>query len=698
MHDIQFIPISALHGDNVVTRSLAMPWYQGPSLLYHLEHVYIGSDRNLIDARFPVQWVIRPQTDEHHDYRGYAGQIAAGVFRKGDEVMVLPSGKRTRIKRIETQDGELEAAAPPMAVSILLEDDIDISRGDMICRPHNQPTVAQELDAMVCWMTDAPLKKGGRYLLKHTTRTVKAMVDDLRYRIDVNSLHRDQESSELGLNEIGRVRLRTERPLAPGPIRPVAHDRWLHPHRRDHVRHGRRRHGPAGRARAAAADGRDVGRRRRGRAGRVESALMATRGTFDTGPQACPFIALELDRDRRSERPDYRHRCYAEQVPAPRTIAHQERYCLSPNFSGCPIFQDWAVRAAARPVPLPPGYEGRRAAPAPTGPAALSTSVPLAATGDEPWPDSMDVAPAAPTADLPDEPAEAQQLAAFDGPAPVLPAAGSTEATDADAAPPPGTGVEFAALTAPDLAPEADQSIAAGPATNLERVDGVVPDAAPPGAVTVEPVQRRDTPLESDLLDAPNDAPVPAFLTGRSSRPRSSGPVTAAVSRDDVVPSWETTDRYGAQQDREPRSSGTIGRILTLVAVVIILGLGVLTVLLVPGLLGGSPGNPINTFRPTLAAAPSGTPAQTSVAVVTTPTVLSASPSPAATPTAAATPQPSPRLYKIKTGDTMARISRKFDVSVEEILAANPQITNPDRIQVGQFIVIPMSAAATPAP
>jgi len=217
VHDIQFIPISALHGDNVVTRSLSMTWYQGPSLLYHLEHVYIGSDRNLIDARFPVQWVIRPQTDEHHDYRGYAGQVAAGVFRVGDDVTVLPSGKRTRIKRIETMDGELEAAAPPMSVSILLEDDIDISRGDMICRPHNQPTVANELDAMMCWMADAPLREGGRYLLKHTTRTVKAVVDDLRYRIDVNSLHRDQNAEELGLNEIGRVRLRTSGPLLLDP-------------------------------------------------------------------------------------------------------------------------------------------------------------------------------------------------------------------------------------------------------------------------------------------------------------------------------------------------------------------------------------------------------------------------------------------------------------------------------------------------
>jgi sulfate adenylyltransferase large subunit len=217
VHDIQFIPISALHGDNVVTRSLSMPWYQGPSLLYHLESVYIGSDRNLIDARFPVQWIIRPQTHEHHDYRGYAGQIAAGVFRKGDQVTVLPSGKTSRIARIETMDGELEAAGPPMSVSMLLEDDIDISRGDMICRPHNQPTVANELDAMMCWMSESELKPGGRYLLKHTTRTVKAVVDDLRYRINVNTLHRDQAADRLGLNEIGRIHVRTSAPLLLDP-------------------------------------------------------------------------------------------------------------------------------------------------------------------------------------------------------------------------------------------------------------------------------------------------------------------------------------------------------------------------------------------------------------------------------------------------------------------------------------------------
>ncbi|MBA2570648.1 MAG: sulfate adenylyltransferase subunit CysN [Chloroflexi bacterium] len=213
VHDITFIPISALHGDNVVQRSLAMPWWQGPSLLYHLETVYTGSDRNLIDARFPVQWIIRPQTDEHHDYRGYAGQIATGVFKKGDEVVVLPSGKRSRIKKIETFDGELEAAGPPLSVSILLEDDIDISRGDMICRPHNQPTVAQEFEAMICWMHERPMAEGGRYLLKHTSRTVRATIDELRYRMDVNTLHSDRAATELGLNEIGRARLRTSAPL-----------------------------------------------------------------------------------------------------------------------------------------------------------------------------------------------------------------------------------------------------------------------------------------------------------------------------------------------------------------------------------------------------------------------------------------------------------------------------------------------------
>jgi bifunctional enzyme CysN/CysC len=213
VHDIQFIPISALHGDNVVQRSMAMPWYQGPSLLYYLEHVYIGSDVNLIDVRFPVQWVIRPQSDEHHDFRGYAGQVASGVFRVGDDVVVLPSGRRSRVRSISTFDGALEQASPPLSVIMHLEDDVDVSRGDMICRPHNQPDVTSDFEAMVCWMTDAPLAPGARYSIKHSTRSVKAIVEDLRYRMDVNTLHRDQAAGELGLNEIGRVRIRTSHPL-----------------------------------------------------------------------------------------------------------------------------------------------------------------------------------------------------------------------------------------------------------------------------------------------------------------------------------------------------------------------------------------------------------------------------------------------------------------------------------------------------
>jgi bifunctional enzyme CysN/CysC len=213
VHDITFIPMSALHGDNVVERSLNMPWYQGPSLLYHLEHVHIASDRNLIDNRFPVQWVIRPMSDEHHDYRGYAGQVASGQFKVGDEVVVLPSGAKSRIKMIDTFDGPLDEAIPPLSVSMLLEDDIDVSRGDMICRPHNRPTQTQELELMVCWMNERALEVGGRYIVKHTTRTVRGIVDTLRYRVDVNSLHRDESATSLELNEMGRIRLRTSAPL-----------------------------------------------------------------------------------------------------------------------------------------------------------------------------------------------------------------------------------------------------------------------------------------------------------------------------------------------------------------------------------------------------------------------------------------------------------------------------------------------------
>jgi bifunctional enzyme CysN/CysC len=215
--DLAFIPISALHGDNVVDRSANMPWYDGPSLLHHLEHVHIASDRNLIDVRFPVQYVIRPHaaTDaELHDYRGYAGQVAGGVLKPGDEVLHLPSGFSTRVRRIEAAGTEIAEAFAPMSVTLLLDDDVDISRGDMICRPNNRPAVAQDIEAMVSWMSsDVPLARRSRLVVKHTSRTVKAIVTDLHYRIDVNTLHRDEAATQLGLNEIGRVRLRLTQPI-----------------------------------------------------------------------------------------------------------------------------------------------------------------------------------------------------------------------------------------------------------------------------------------------------------------------------------------------------------------------------------------------------------------------------------------------------------------------------------------------------
>jgi bifunctional enzyme CysN/CysC len=210
---VTFIPISALHGDNVVDRSGNMPWYQGSSLLYHLEHVHVASDRNLQDARFPVQWVTRPMSDELHDYRGYAGEVASGVFRKGDDVVVLPSGRTSRIAAIDTFDGEIEEAYPPLSVTVRLEDDIDVSRGDMICRPANRPKEAKDIEAMVCWMSERPLAASGRYRIKHTSRTALAKVDQVIYRIDVNSLHRNQDANGLELNEIGKLRLRLSTPL-----------------------------------------------------------------------------------------------------------------------------------------------------------------------------------------------------------------------------------------------------------------------------------------------------------------------------------------------------------------------------------------------------------------------------------------------------------------------------------------------------
>src|SRR3954467_15691099 len=211
--DLEIIPISALKGDNVVTRSTNMDWYDGQSLMHHLENVHVASDRDLVDTRFPVQYVIRPKSDEFHDYRGYAGRVAGGVLKPGDDVLVLPSGMTSTIAGIDLFDTEVHEAFPPMSVTVRLEDDIDVSRGDMICRPQNAPRPSQDIDAMICWMSTAPLLPRQKLAIKHNTRMARALIKDIQYRLDVNSLHRDLETKELGLNEIGRVQLRTTIPL-----------------------------------------------------------------------------------------------------------------------------------------------------------------------------------------------------------------------------------------------------------------------------------------------------------------------------------------------------------------------------------------------------------------------------------------------------------------------------------------------------
>jgi bifunctional enzyme CysN/CysC len=213
IQDVTFIPISALRGDNVVERSQAMPWYQGPPLLYHLEHVHIASDRNLIDVRFPVQWVIRPRSAEGSDYRAYAGQVAGGIVRTGDEVVVLPGGQRTTVAGIDTFDGPVREAFPPMSVALRLADDVDVSRGCTIARTHNQPAVSHSFESLLCWMSERPLDPRRRYLVKHTTRTAAVGALEVRYRIDVDTLHRDEGATALALNDLGRVRVELTAPL-----------------------------------------------------------------------------------------------------------------------------------------------------------------------------------------------------------------------------------------------------------------------------------------------------------------------------------------------------------------------------------------------------------------------------------------------------------------------------------------------------
>lgn len=211
--DIRYIPISALHGDNVVEKSDKMPWYQGPTLLYSLETVQISSDRNFVDSRYPVQRVIRPQSDQWHDFRGYAGRVEGGVFKPGDEVIALPSGFTSKIKSIDSFDGPVEEAFPPMSVVMTLEDQLDISRGDMLAKPMNQPKVAQDIEMMVCWLNQKPLQVRGKYLIKHTTNEARCIVKDVRYKVDINTLHRVEGDLNIGLNDIGRILVRTTKPL-----------------------------------------------------------------------------------------------------------------------------------------------------------------------------------------------------------------------------------------------------------------------------------------------------------------------------------------------------------------------------------------------------------------------------------------------------------------------------------------------------
>jgi len=213
VHDVQFLPISALKGDNVVDKSENMPWYGGPTLMYLLETVHIGSDLNLVDCRFPVQCVIRPQTDEHHDYRAYGGRIAGGVFKPGDKVMVLPSGFTTTISAIDGTTGPLLKAFAPMSVAIRLEDELDISRGDMLVRVNNVPTVSQDVDLMICWMSPAKLQPNGKYFIRHTTREARCVVKEILYKVDINTLHRMQDDKNVGMNDIARITLRTTKPL-----------------------------------------------------------------------------------------------------------------------------------------------------------------------------------------------------------------------------------------------------------------------------------------------------------------------------------------------------------------------------------------------------------------------------------------------------------------------------------------------------
>jgi sulfate adenylyltransferase subunit 1 len=217
--DVKFVPICALHGDNIIEKSARMPWYQGGSVLYVLETTYIGSDSNHIDPRFVVQTVLRPNSDAHHDFRGLAGRVAGGVFKPGDEVVALPSGLTTRIKAIRGPSGEVAEAFSPMSVVMTLEDEIDVSRGDLLAKPNNQPAVCQDIDAIVCWFSEIGLREGGRYLIQHTTRTSWCVVRLVRYKIDINTLHKREGDAAIGMNDIGRLQIRIASPVMCDPYK-----------------------------------------------------------------------------------------------------------------------------------------------------------------------------------------------------------------------------------------------------------------------------------------------------------------------------------------------------------------------------------------------------------------------------------------------------------------------------------------------
>jgi len=211
--DIHFVPMSALNGDNVVNKSENMSWYKGSTLMYLLENIHIGSDYNHIDCRFPVQYVIRPKSEKFPDYRGYAGRIAGGVFKPGDEVAVLPSGFTSKIKSIDTMGGSLPEAYAPMSVALTLEDDIDVSRGDMIVRENNQPYVSQDLEIMICWLNDKQMTPKGKYAIKHTSNDLRCIVKEVKYKVNINNLHRIEDDKQVNMNDIARITIRTTKPL-----------------------------------------------------------------------------------------------------------------------------------------------------------------------------------------------------------------------------------------------------------------------------------------------------------------------------------------------------------------------------------------------------------------------------------------------------------------------------------------------------